>query len=99
MQWPSMDHGHKYFSDLFKADKPAVIVLGGYAAQVQARIGGLYVGMLDCVRSSLCNSALGVDSHGCCLACCAIRQDAGFQRYLSLGGWRRETPIQQAQVV
>lgn len=48
------------------------------AERMQAHFGGLYEGKLDHVRSTLCESALGVNSGGCCFACSAVQRDIDF---------------------
>ena len=79
------------FHEVFVADRPLAVALDQAAQRVQAALGGLYVGKLDCLRSTLCNPALGLNPSGCCAACCAIRTEDGFNQRLRRSAHSAET--------
>ena len=66
---------HKDIGSLFLADHQLALVLTAGAQRLQSLYGGLYVGELDHVRSTLCNPNLGLRD-GCCVACALIRKVA-----------------------
>ena len=75
------------FSEVFAADRQLAMELVQAAQRVQAALGGLYAGKLDCLRSTLCNrrwdsSSTGVGTQGLCAACRAILTDETFQKRL-----------------
>ena len=79
------------FHEVSVADRPLAVALDQAAQRVQAALGGLYVGKLDCLRSTLCNPALGLSSSGCCAACCAIQTETSFTRRLRRSAHSAET--------
>ena len=53
--------GHRvYLCDVLIADRPLAAALVAAADRVNAASGGLYMGKVDCLRSTLCNPALGL---------------------------------------
>ena len=79
------------FHEVSVADRPLAVALDQAAQRVQAALGGLYVGKLDCLRSTLCSPALGLSSSGCCAACCAIQTETSFTRRLRRSAHSAET--------
>ena len=72
------------FADLAIADITLAKALVAETKKIDSRLGGLYQGRLDHLRSTLCNPALGVNASGCCAACCAIRKDRSFVKRLRI---------------
>ena len=64
--------------EVLAVDRPLAAALVAAAARVNAAFGGLYVGKLDCLRSTLCNPAFGLNSRGTCAACSITLKDATF---------------------
>ena len=65
--------------EVMAANRTLTAALAAAADRVNAVWGGLYEGKLDCLRSTLCNPAFGVNSSGSCGACSIILQDTNFQ--------------------
>ena len=65
--------------EVMAANRTLAAALAAAADRVNAVWGGLYEGKLDCLRSTLCNPAFGVNSSGSCGACSIILQDTNFQ--------------------
>ena len=81
-------NGSRYrdIGEVLAADRPLAQALHEAAEGVHLAMGGLYEGKLDCLRSTLCNPALGLDSSGCCAACGAVRNDRQFTQRLRMIG-------------
>ena len=67
---------------MYAADRPLAVQLDQAAQRVHAALGGLYVGKLDCLRSTLCYRQLDSSSTGPCAACRAILKDETFLKRL-----------------
>ena len=68
--------------EVMATDRSLAATLHAAAARVHAAWGGLYEGKLDCLRSTLCNPAFGLNSSGSCAVCCIILKDANFNQRL-----------------
>lgn len=52
-----------------------------HAEKLQHAVGGLYVGMVDCVRAVLCDRGGGLEAHrGMCAACRALELNRAFRK-------------------
>ena len=66
----------------FCQDNPSgKLTCEAHAEKLQHDVGGLYVGMVDCVRAVLCDRAGGLEAHrGMCAACRALELNQAFRK-------------------